>query len=84
MSNSVATLQSFFVLGRNSSKNTKELKKKAVERVRNNNLLLSLVIAFLIVIVASFLLSFAYRGLAGMESDLLRDNNRGLYMMDRG
>ncbi len=72
-----------FDLGRATWKNYNLFKKKAVNRPGNRSLLLSLFIAFLVVLIASWSLNLLYKAsMGGQENWQNREQN--LYQLDRG
>lgn len=84
MAKVAAISQNFFVLAKKTGRNNFSLNKKAVARLGDKSLLLSLSIAFFIVLAATLFLSLVYRGMAGVDRDLLHNNNRAIYMMEKG
>ena len=72
-----------FDLGQATWKTYNLFKKKAVDRSGNRNLLLSLFIAFLIVLIASWSLNLLYKASIGDSSDW-HNRQESLYQLDRG
>jgi hypothetical protein len=84
MAKVAAISQNLFVLAQRSWRNKRSPIKKAVERLGDKNLLLSLAIAFFIVILAAQILSLAYQGLAKVNQGLSPGESRRLiYMMNK-
>ncbi len=84
MAKVAAISQNFFVLTKRAGRNRHIFNQKAVERLGDKGLLLSLSIAFFIVLAATLFLSLVYRGMAVVDKDLLPNNNRAIYMMEKG
>ncbi len=76
--------QGFFVWNQKACNNKQLLKNKAVKRLCDKNFLLSLFIAFFIVLSAALILNLVYRGLDDVGGNLLRNNNKAIYMMEKG
>jgi len=72
-----------FDLGQATWKTYNLFKKRAVDRSGNRNLLLSLFIAFLIVLIASWSLNLLYKASIGDSSDW-QNRQQSLYQLDRG
>lgn len=72
-----------FDLGQATWKTYNIFKKKAVDRSGNRNLLLSLFIAFLIVLIASWSLNLLYKASIGSKGDW-QNRQESLYQLNRG
>jgi hypothetical protein len=72
-----------FDLGQATWKTYNLFKKKAVDRSGNRSLLLSLFIAFLIVLIASWSLNLLYKASIGSENNW-QNRQESLYQLDRG